>query len=206
WAVDCLVLARQLRAPVADRRIPQLSVPYRIESVSKLLTQLDQKPDFVRVELPEHEHEQDDDHVHPAAIYRILDRDPKQVRSAELSAENVAHIIAELIVLDRGKDDSPAKAFLSGYGHDRIARASVPFEAAAGSLATADGELKEHGFLRSEHLPLLQDWHFPDDLSRSKANDLRKSLTRHLIEEVWPNVEQEWLGGKTPLQASHSSE
>jgi len=203
-AVDCLVLARQLRNPEADARVPQLTATYRVESVSKLLTALDQKPEFARVEVGAEE--DDEDQPRPAAIYRVLDRDPNLFSSDSLTIENVAHILGELIVFDRQSDDTPAKAFLSGYGRERLDRLTGSFTSAAGDLAIAEGEPEEHGFLRAEHLPLIQDWHFPPGLPAARLNELRRAACRRLIEEVWPTVPQDALGGKTPLQAAEAAE
>ena len=86
--VDCLVFAHQLRNPEAEARIPHLAATYRVESVSRLLTALDQKPEFARLELGADEG--DEDQSRPAALYRILDRDPKQIPNNDLSVENAA--------------------------------------------------------------------------------------------------------------------
>jgi hypothetical protein len=199
--VDCLFLARQLRAPGENSKVPQLAASYKVESVSRLLTALDQKPEYSRVELPE----RDEDEVRPAAVYRILDRDPNLVPGASLSGENVAHILGELLVFDR-KDDAPARAFISGYGRERMGRLESGFSEAVGPLVTADGEPKEQGFLRAEHFPLMQDWHYPADLTPDQLSDLRRACGRRIIDEIWPSVAQESLGGKTPLEAAQAPE
>lgn len=202
--VDCLVLVRQLRNPEGDARVPQLTATYRVDSVSRLLTALDQKPEYARFEL--NQEERDEDQPRPAAIYRILDRDPNLVPGDSLSAENVAHILGELVVFDRQEEGSTAKAFLSGYSRERLERLTTSFASAAGDLASAEGDPKEHGFLRAEHLPLIQDWHLPTGLSAARLNELRRAASRHIVEEVWPTVPQESLGGKTPLAAAQAPE
>src|SRR5262245_17372170 len=94
-AVNCLGLSRELRQPDAAARVPQLTAAYRIDSVGKLLTALDQKPEFSRVAVPQPD--PDDDEPGPTAIYRILDRDPSLVRPEELSLHSIAHIFGELV-------------------------------------------------------------------------------------------------------------
>lgn len=203
-AVDCLVLARMLREPADSGKVKQLSAKYVVESVSKLLTALDQHPQYVRIETPD---EPEDDASLPktAAVYRILDRDPSLVASTDLSADNVAHILGDLAIFDRVEND-PARAFISGLGRERLTRMTADFAAVAGDLARSDGEPREHGYVRTEHAPLIQDWYFPDDLSRARLSELHKSLQRRLIDEVWPNTAQEALGGKTPQEASQAPE
>jgi tetratricopeptide (TPR) repeat protein len=202
-AVDCLALARHLRNPNADGTVPHLTASYRVESVSRLLTGLDQKPEFARVELDDVE---DEDQLRPAGVFRLLDRDPKLVPNSSLSIGNVAHVIGEVLVVDRQDDEHPARAHLTCFGRDRLDRLIASFVSITGDLAVADGEAKENGFLRAEHLPLIQDWHLPDDLPAAQLDDLQRASSRRIIEEVWPNVPQKSLGGKTPREAAQSPE
>ena len=95
-------------------------------------------------------------------------------------------------------------AIEDGVGDGRLAQIRVPL--IAGELARADGEPREHGYVRNEHAPLVQDWYFPDDLPRPQLNALLKSQHRHIIDEVWPNTVQEVLGGKTPVEAAQAPE
>src|SRR5262249_25211979 len=187
-AVDCLVLARELRAPDTAAKIPQLTATYRLDSVGKLLTALDQKPEFSRVEVPQPDPE--DDEPGPAAIYRVLDRDPSLVPAANLSLENIAHALGELVVFDRHAEE-PAKAYLSAYGRERLDRVTAPFAALAGELLTREEQPEERGYLRAEHLPLIQDWHFPEGLTSVQLNDLRRAGGKQILDDVWPNVAQE---------------
>ncbi len=202
-AVDCLVLAHELRILEPANKVPQLAATYRVDSVSRLLTVLDQKPEYARTALPSQEA---DDEPRPAAMYRIVDRDPKLIPNSSLTLGNVAHILGEVIVFDRSgngtADDVPAKAYITGYGRERVDRLMAAFADAVGTLATVELAPEEHGFLRVEHFPLVQDWHLPGDLSAAQSYDLRMACSRHLVEDIWPTVAQESLGGKTPLEAA----
>src|SRR5262249_4752664 len=160
---------------------PHLTQTYRVESVSRLLTALDQKPEYARVELDE----EDDDERRPAAVYRILDRDPNLVPNSSLSVQNIAHIRGEIIVFDLQDDDHPARVHLSGNGRDGLERLTASFVGAVGDLAVPEGEASENGFLRAEHFPLVQDWHFPTGLPPAQLNDLRRAAVRQLTEELW---------------------
>lgn len=203
-AVDRLVLSRELRPAEATTRVPQVVAAFSVESAGKLLTALDQKPEYARIDIPESG--PDDEELRPAAAYRILDRDPNLVPDANLAPENIAHVLGELVVYDRPAEDVPARAFLSGYGRERVAQLAAALGAAAAPLVTADGEPKDRGFLRAEHAPLVQDWYFPPTLAPAQLHELRRAAARHIIEEVWPGVPQEALGGKTPLAAAQVPE
>jgi tetratricopeptide (TPR) repeat protein len=198
--VDCLVLSRQLRPPADSAKIKQLGAKFAVESVSKLLTALDQQPHYVRVETPE---ETGDEPGLPrtAAVYRILDRDPSLVPTSELSPGNVAHVLGDLAIFDRVEAD-PARAFISGLGPERLATMTADFAKVAGDLARAEGESFEHGYVRAEHAAMAQNWYIPADIPRPQLHALLKTLHRHIVEEVWPTTPQEALGGKTPLEAA----
>lgn len=202
--VDCLVLSRLFRAPSESGKVKQLSATYLVESVSKLLTALDQHPQYVRGEAPDPS-EEDPDLPRTAAVYRILDRDPSLVASADLSPENVAHVLGDLVVFDRQEAD-PARAFISGLGPDLLEKVTTSFASVAGELARADGEQREHGFVRTDQAPLAMNWYFPSDISRPKLNELLQLQRRHIIDDVWPVTAQEALGGKTPQEAAQAPE
>ncbi|MBI3863674.1 MAG: SEC-C domain-containing protein [Planctomycetia bacterium] len=203
-AVDCLMLSRILKGPAASVKVPNLIADYNVEAVSKLLTVLDARPTLIRVEFDAEDPELGD--IKPAAVYRILDRDPASVANADLCPENIAHIVGEVIIFDREEGGAAAKAAITVYGAQRLELARAEFTAAAGDLAKPQGDTREHGFLSSEHLPLIQDWHFPADLPLARLNDLRRAYARRVVDEVWPTVAQEALGGKTPLEAAQSPE
>jgi tetratricopeptide (TPR) repeat protein len=202
--VDCLALARQLRTPEAQDKVPHLTAPFSVESVGKLLTALDQRPEFSRVEQPEPE--PDDDAPRPAGMYQVLDRDPNLIPPERLLAENVAHVLGDLVVFDRQEDGSPAKAFVSAYGREILDRMISSFTEVAGPLAASEGEPREHGYVAKEHFPLLQDWYLPANLSHAQRNDLHRAASRHIIEDVWPTIPQEALGGRSPRDAAQVPE
>ena len=202
-AVDCLVLARHLREPAAAGKVKQLGVKFAVDSVSKLLTALDQHPQYVRTDAPEEPAEEGLPRT--AAVYRILDRDPNLAPGVEVTADSVSRIIGDLAIFDR-MENEPARAFISSLGDERLAVVTAGFAAVAGDLARPDGEPLENGFARAEHVPLVRNWYFPDNLPRRQLADLLKLQIRRIVEEVWPNTAQEALGGKTPVEASQSPE
>ncbi|HEY2253698.1 MAG TPA: SEC-C domain-containing protein, partial [Planctomycetaceae bacterium] len=169
-SVDCLVLSRIFRAPSDSGKVKQLSAAFIVDSVSKLLTALDQQPQYVRGETPEPS-EEDADLPRTAAAYRILDHDPGLVASADLSPENVAHVLGELVIFDR-HEEHPARVFVSGLGPEILKQLTTSFAAIAGDVVHADGEPREHGFLRAEQAPLAMNWYFPEDIARPKLHEL----------------------------------
>lgn len=198
-AVDCLALARQLRPANPETRVPKLSAVYKVESVSKLLTLLDQKPEFHRLEIPENVAANEN---RPAAIYQILDRDPGLVPLDTLTAENVPRSLGDLAVFDRRGDERPARAGITAFGRDRLSGLTAAFTAVAGPLVTAEGEPREHGALRAEYVPLIPDWSLPSELPPSRANELHRGCQQRILKEIWPATPQEALGGKTPVEAA----
>ncbi len=203
-AVDCLVLARLLRAPDTSSKVPNLTIPYRLESASKLLTLLDQKPEYVRTAVPAEE-DVEDDVPRPAAMYHILDRDPGLVSVENLSLENVPHILGELVIFDR-QNETPARAYISACGQARFDQVTAAFTALAEDQAVADGEPEEHGFVSSENFALMQDWYVAPGTPAAKLTGFRRATAKHIVEEVWPNTVKESLGKKSPLQAAQAPE
>jgi hypothetical protein len=199
-AVDCLLLSRLLKAPAAAGKIPVLFAEFSVESVSKLLTSLDEQPELARVEIAPAEEQEEG--TRPAAVYRVLDRDPKAVAPADLTPEDLAHCLGELHVYDRGERLPDPKVVLISHGSERLERVKQSVLSTVGQGFKPLGEPKEHGFIRSEHFPLLQDQHFPPDVPISRLNDMRRRIGRHIVDDVWPTIPQEALGGKTPLEAA----
>jgi tetratricopeptide (TPR) repeat protein len=202
--VDCLALARQLRAPDAQGKVPNLTAAFGVESVGKLLTALDQAPEFFRIDEPDTQPE--DDAPRPAGAYEVLDRDPNLIPSDRLSFENVAQVEGELAVFDQQEDGTPAKAILSARGRENFDRVISRFTKIAGPLAVAEGDPEEHGYVLKENVPLIHDWHLPESLSHAQRLDLNRAAGRHIIEDVWPTVPQEALGGKSPREAAQAPE
>jgi hypothetical protein len=203
--VDCRALSRMLRAPESSSRVPRLAATFRVESVGKLLTALDQRPEFYRLEHPDRD--PDDESPAPAGTYALLDRDPDQVPADRLSAENVAQVQGELMIFDQLEDGGPAKAVLSTYGRALLDRLVSSFTEAAGPLAVPEGaEPRELGSISKEDLPLIQKWFLPQKLPLAKQNELRRAESRHIIEDIWPTVPQEALGGKSPRDAAQVPE
>ena len=200
-AVDCLLLSRLLRPVPAESKVPRLSASYQVESVSKLLTLLDQQPEYVRFDVSGEEFE-----VRPAAAYHILDRDPKQVPDDELSPNTLARVRADLIIFDRIGEGQGAKAFLATYRRDRLAQVMGAFAGVAGSSVAPDGEPQEHGYLRKEHEPLVMDWYFPRSLSAARRRPLQRECFRQLVDDVWANLPQETLQGKSPREVASAPE
>lgn len=204
-AADYLALSRLLKVPGGASKVPNLVAEFSVESASKLLTILDEQPEFARVELAPADEDQLEE-AKPAAAFRVLDRNPNSVAPADLTPDNLAHILGELVVYDRWKGQADSKVFLTAYGPDRLERIQQALHLAAGDSVKPVGEPKEQGFLRSEHLPLIQDWYYPDDVPLSRLNELRKIFQRRVVDDVWPTVAQEALGGKTPLDAAQKPE
>lgn len=203
-AADCLLLARLHDVPTGAERVDRLRQEYRVPSVGKLLTLLDQQPLFARGAIDPEDHEGDDAKDRPAAWYQVLDRDPQSVRTEDLTADSVPRIEGQLVVYD-GKPgtDEPPRAFVGALGPDRLNRLKQKFEAIAGTEAEATGEPAVAGFMRADQAALDLSWRLPPDARRRTVESLERARWDRVVQELWPNAAHALLGGKTPLEASH---
>jgi tetratricopeptide (TPR) repeat protein len=203
-AVDCLLLSRLLKPAAGASKTPGFVSRYSVAAVSRLLTRFDEHPQMFRDE-SHREDVGDDLGENLAAVYRILDRDPHAIPAAELTADNLPHILGELIVFDRIEGQPGSFAFLTTYGMERHAVCRQVIET-AGELIRPAGEPAEQGYSRTEHLPMMLNWYMPRELSKTRILELRREAARRIVSEIWPAIPQESLGGKTPLEAAQIPE
>jgi hypothetical protein len=199
-AADCLLLARLLHAPSGAARVDRLAQEFRVQSVGKLLTQLDQQPLFVRGPLaPEDEEESD----RPAAWYQVVDRDPQSVSIDALTVDNAPHVLGHIQVFDADPQaGKPARAVVGCLGRDRLEQLKKQFAEIAGAEAEPTGEPVLTGFTRAETMALLFPWYLPAELKPAQVEVLQRARWDKIIGEIWPGVPQETLGGKTPTEAA----
>jgi tetratricopeptide (TPR) repeat protein len=203
-AAICLLLSRLLHPPSDANRAERLTQEYRVQSVGKLLTLLDQQPRLVRGPLSP---EDLDDEAHPAAWYHLLDRDPSAVRPDDLTAETVPHILGQVIVFDSDtKAEHPAKAIVATLGRDALSQLTQQFAEVAGTEVELLGEPTVVGYSRAETLPLMLPWRIPDELSPARTELLQKARWDKILNDIWPQTPQESLGGRSPTDAANLPE
>ncbi|MSR60070.1 MAG: SEC-C domain-containing protein [Planctomycetaceae bacterium] len=204
-AANALLLGRLLQAPVEGQRVERVGQEYCIQSVGKLLTLLDQQPFLVRGKLPADDEDDDtDDPVSkPIAWYEILDRDQNSVCVAELTLETVALVLGQVQVFDADPEaEKPAHAFLACIGRERLAELTQRLSQIAQAEVEPTGEVIVIGVLRPEIAPLLEAWYFPEKMHPSQLDSLQWRRWEKIINSTWPEVPQEFLGGKSPTEAA----
>lgn len=201
-AADALLLARLLTPTSPANRLDRLYQEFKVKSVGKLLTLLDQQPEFARVRQTEQE-EADKDTPSPAAEYRVLDRDPQAIKPADLTVDTVPRIRGEIHVYDAIRpDDQTARAIVSGMGKELVDELIQRFTAIAGEEVERVGEPVVSGHLRTETAALVINWQFPEGIAPAQAARLEQARWQRTVDEVWPATPQESLNGKTPQEAA----
>lgn len=207
-AAECLVLSRSLQVPADAARVERLSQAYRVHSVGKLLTQLDQQPLYARGTI-DAEEEDDDGEIRPAAWYKVLDRDPNSVPLEELTVDNVPLILGQITIFDANPQsggETAARAIIGCMGRDKLEPLMRRFAEVAGAEVEADGEPVAIGYTRAEAVALMLPWHLPAALSLRRSENLQRARWEKIVYDLWMNGPQELLGGESPLQASKNPE
>lgn len=204
-AVDCQVLARMLSAASSTAKLERLSSEYRVQSTSKLLTLLDAQEGFLRAPVSPEDLDEDDEV--PAAVYLLLDRNPKLIPDEQLTLDNLAREIGQVVIYDAGQEpDSKPQAFVSAMAGERFERINREFVAAAGSDVERLVESKPASVISTEILPLTFDGYVPPTCPASKRRQLDKARWQQVIHDIWPGVRQEALGNRSPLEAAGQPE
>ncbi len=203
-AADCLLLSRLLHAPTGTARIDRVGQEYRVQSVGKLLTLLDQQPLFARGPISP---EEEADEARPSAWYQVLDRDPNTVSNDDLSVDTVPHVVGQITVFDGDPQvERPARAVVGCLGRDKLEEIKQRFVEVAGTEVEAMGEPVLAGFARAETAALMLPWHLPEDLSLARIESLQLARWNKILNEIWPQTPQEALGGRSPDEAAKAPE
>lgn len=206
-AVECEALAQLLELYEPERARKMRVRRYRVESVSRLLTQLDGDPQCVRVDRRPDEEPTGGD---PTARYLVLDRPGTDI--SEATPDTTPKFLARLAVFDKGEDDdTPAQAFLSGLEGDPLETATRLFTAAAGDLVSSeamgdDPDDDVTGLVPEEQVGLFQNFYFPAGMRGAGRRRIQQEEWENVINERWPNSPQRALGGATPQAAASDPE
>lgn len=195
-AVECETLAQlidlELTAEVHDVRL----TAYDVHGVGKLLSTLDAADRIDRLD--------ESYHQEPGIVaqYRVLETPfPSDVEPASLKAEQVPVFTADIAVMENDDDAGPS-LHITGVDGEGFDEADELLRQTAGDLITPreDGE-ETIGVVPQEFSALEWNCHFPADFPATAARDLETERMRTLAIDVWPDLELNGLGGKTPLQA-----
>lgn len=197
-AVECETLAQLLDLNQPDAQMPVKSIGYRVSSVSRLLTLLDDQERIVR--LPEMNERQGEAET---ITYTVLDRSPLPDDPdlwPELDAIPVS--IGQIGIVDQAGENE-LHAFLSGLDDGSLQEARELFESCASEVIESQEEEGED--LRfataAEQAPLLFTWHFPDKIPVIRQSQLEDRRWNQNVDEIWPDLPLAGLGGKTPNEA-----
>ncbi|MCA9080356.1 MAG: hypothetical protein KDA58_07345, partial [Planctomycetaceae bacterium] len=199
-------------AQLIERELPENAIctrmrGFEVESVSKLLTRLDNEDRLSRAPV-----DGTDQDSNVSARYDILDRpQPTDADLESLTVESAPRIIGRVGIFDRRNDESPARAVVTGVEGDRLNRATEVFVNAAGDLAKESAEvLTRPGETEPDDLVVR---HPRDEITLSDAvfvppktpgpirRKLRLDLLDKTVNQTWMNAPQAALGDKSPAQA-----
>ncbi|MBS0265423.1 MAG: hypothetical protein JSS02_26040, partial [Planctomycetes bacterium] len=202
-AVDYLVLSRLLKLP-QQNRVFGYTQRFQVNSVSRLLTALDQQPRFVRDDVDEGAAARQE--VRPTAAYHLQDRDSSHVAPAELTFDTVPRNIAELLIYDHAEGAAHGLAVMFSYGSDALQTHQQTLLAVGGDNLQVLGEPRAGRGLSAELFPLFANLDFPKGMSTPQVDAIRLKRSEVSQNEIWPGVPQEALGGKTPAEAAQVPE
>jgi hypothetical protein len=201
-SVDYLVLSRLLKR-AQQAKVSGLSIRTPIKSVSSVLTILDRQPDFLRIELddvaPANE-------IRPTALYQLLDRPKDATATADLTLENVPRNLADVAIYDQSAGEHHGYAVLFAFGSEHAESMRQKLLALCGDELQGLSDSHEIRFVPTELIQLFEKVVFPLDATVLQIDAILKQNMQHQQNDVWPNIPQEALGGKTPLEAAQIPE
>ena len=209
-AVAVEALAQLLERELPENCIATRMKGYTVDSLSRLLTRLDNEDRLVRVPV-----DRDEEASNVAARYDILDRpQPAGDDLQKLDLQTAPRIIGRVGLFDKkeAKDFvTPARAVITGIEGDRLNSACEIFEKAAGEMAVFNADImKRDGSDEVDDLVVrhpqdeitLSDAVFvPQDTPQQLRRQLRVDLLQHAVYTTWMNAPQPALGGQSPAQA-----
>jgi tetratricopeptide (TPR) repeat protein len=211
-AVECETLAQLLEQFAPEHTRKMRFRRFRIESVSRLLTQLDAAPRCERVDQLAGEAE--GTVGDPAARYLVLDRPSSEAPApADLSRETVPQHLGRVTIFDRSEDgQTSAQAFVSGLEGRDLDEAVQVFSAAAGDLALqvdetdAGPDADISGLVPDEHVSYFHNYYFPPRTPGPVRRRIQQEQWDETIRQLWPNTPLRALGGRTPVEAADCPE
>ncbi len=209
-AIEWESLAQLLQLNDSDACIKVLSRSIEIDSVSQILTQLDQIDRIVRVEVPDHEEMRRQGHRLPAGLFQVLDRSSAQLNSEEidkLGIDDVPCILAQVSVFNPDEaTQEPARLYITGQGDElsgeaeRLLRESLG-DALSGAIETDDNAGYSET-IPEEFFGLQWRWSFPHEVPVIKQRELERAKWDQVISEVWFATPFQGLNGKSPQEAT----
>jgi len=196
-AVECETLAQLLELNYAQNVVELKQYEFQVESISRLLSVLS---DHDRLHLPSQEHESETEFV---ARIEILDS--PVIEDGDIDSwtiDDIPNIVADVLFFDSDAEDNPPRAIVAGYDTEAFADAISVFKSASGDLIGEGKDLPTSDVVPVEIFPLQWRWCFSEQATIQQRRRLEQQKWQHLLENVWPQLSLEALGGKTPGEAA----
>jgi tetratricopeptide (TPR) repeat protein len=211
-AVECETLSQLLGGMPPEDAINLGSISYTVDSVSRLLTKLDERPRVART--PDALLQMGGLAGILAAQYDLLDRDiPTGDALKSMTLDTVPQVIGRVLVINGvsdGPNPTPARAMVSALEGEELTATRTLFESEAGD-AIGIGQVEpidatSESRMSRERLPLRERFYIPFGSPAALREKIETEWQTKLVESVWPNLAQTALGGKSPVQARGSAE
>lgn len=207
-AVDVETIAQLLQRQESENNIPVLSRMFEVESLSRLLTRLDNEDRLCRMPLQENT---PIDGV--VAAYNILDRAvPTADELANAKLETIPRSIGQLMLYDSANGSDRQEAQLSALEGEQMTESARIFAAASGDLVKPllqdDGKPLPDSILQTfpkEEMALSEAAFFPPQATSRVRNRLRKQFIDETVPQIWLKTPLVALGGKSPAEAGNDS-
>lgn len=203
-SVDLEAMAQLLDRRHKDNAVVARIRSYETESLSKLLTRLDNEDRLSRLPL---------DEQGIAAHYEILDRVlPTEQELDQMTMETVPRSIGRLTLIDQSEPGKPALAHIVAIEGERLDQAVEIFENCSGELVSAvkdeanDDQSDIVALYSKDELALTESAFFPPKTPSHVRKELRKEMVEDSVRQKWMNSPQRALDGKSPAEAAGNDE
>jgi len=203
-AVENETIAQLLDLQETDDRVEITSTELELSSVSQALTKIGDNPRFVKVPMRDEDRRLEGA---PVEFFQLLDRSPEGLElTADSDLSDVPRIIGHLAFYDKSEvQDIPAHAYVTGFPCPELNETVGLLRELLGDVLVREEPDTDSGFEESvaaEEFALFWRWHNPAETPIVVRRKLEQRQWQHVVEEVWPNLAQQGLGGKTPQEAA----
>ena len=206
-AVELETLAQLHDQQLPEEQIPLRTYRYRVQSVSRLLSQLDQEQRLHRQPLPPPRRDLDRS---PAAVYLLLDRPRDSGNADDLDSLPVS--IGTVMILDEVRDPAaPGELYMRSLSpifgdaeQDLVVR--IAGEQIDTTAAEGWGQLESDGGIPRDVAGLNFNVVPPPGLRRSEILKLIHAHAKHVVYDQWTQLPLESLDGMTPADAARDPE
>ena len=179
--------------------LPEITLTYAISDVSALQEQVLSNRKLQPVQFDAAAFREADE-VPPLSVFLLLDREVPPT-SDGLTLANVPTVIGELMLFGK-QTDRAARAEISLIKTDKYDASKRLLEEVLGQFSTGLEKEEETGRVSSVAAALSLSWRLPDNTPQELRKQLVAEHRRNILLNVWPNLPQGALDGKTLRQAA----